>query len=244
MIEGNTNKPISATKFTTLIYGASGSGKTTFCTTMPKPYLILTERIPQSFEAEKRGVPYVKVETFEEFMSVLDEVVARKRAPDAESICIDSLTEMTPLITNYLLRKHNKERMTLELWGIAVDHLRNSIRRFLSEVSKRAYACVTALQAVDKDEHTGEVLGGVDTIGKFAGQVPAFFDMFLYTRSESVWNPAVQKNEPAFKMTGTKYQRFPAKDGLGFLAIEEPNDFGKLLEKYNAKKASIKGSAV
>jgi hypothetical protein len=240
MIEGNTGNPVTTNRFTTLIYGESGSGKTTFCTTMPKPYLIVTERVPQGFDAQERKVPYVKVETFEEFMSVLDEVIAKRRAADAESICIDSLTEMTPLITNYLLRKHNKERMTLELWGIAVDHLRTSIRRFLTEVSKRAYTCVTALQEVSKDEYTGEIIGGVDTIGKFSGQVPAFFDLTLYTRQKTAYNPTTQKSEPAWCLTCVKYGRFPAKDGLGFLLAEEPVDFSNLLTKYNIRKDALK----
>jgi hypothetical protein len=240
MIEGNMKLPTDG-KFSTLIYGPSGSGKTHFCTTMPKPYLICTERVPQGLKACGKDIPYVKVETYEELEQVLNEIIMHgaHRAVGAESICLDSLSDMTPLVIEMLLRKHAKTRMTLELWGIAVDHLRTYIRRFVTEVTKQAYVCVTSLAATDKDEITGEIIGRPETIGRFANQVSAMFDVCLFAKQEAAWNATLNRSEPTWQVSTVANGRFPAKDGIGFLAPTEPNEFDKMLVKLKAKKATF-----
>lgn len=238
MREGNCMLPAQG-KFSILNYGTSGSGKTYFCTTMPKPYLVVTEREPKGMAAHGKDIPYVKVETYDELRTVLDQIVSGTRAQNAESICLDSLSDMTPLVIDMLLRQHSKPRMTLELWGIAVDHLRTFIRRFLTEVTKRAYVCVTALDIIDKDELTGQIIGMPSTIGQFKTQVGALFDIVLHAKQEMVWNTAKNLSEPKHFISSVKDGFFPAKDGIGFLAPVEENDFAQLLAKYNAKKETF-----
>jgi hypothetical protein len=239
MIEGNTNTPSAANEhFSVFVYGQGGAGKTHFCSTFPKPYLVVTERVPRALELSGRDIPYVKVDTFDELQMVLNQILQGQRAQGCESVCLDSLSDMTPLVCEYVLRKVNKDKMTLQEWGLAVDYLRSFVRRFTLDLTKKVYVCMTALATVQKDELTGEIIGIPETIGRFAHVVPAMFDIVAFAKQDMVFNQELKHSEPRHILYTVAHGRYPAKDGIGFMNPEEPNDMAVLLTKYAAKKAS------
>lgn len=235
MIEGTTKQASAVQeRVSTFVYGPGGSGKTRFCATFPKPYFIVTERIPRGLEVAARDIPYVKVETFEDLLLVFNQIEAGKRAVGCESICLDSLSDITPLVCDYVLRKAGKPRMALQEWGFAVDHLRSLIRTFTATLSDRFYVCLTALATVQKDDLTGEILGLPETIGRFAQVVPAMFDLALYSEQTVVFDPVSKQSKPTWLLHSVSHGRFKAKDGIGFMDVTEPNDMGALIAKYKA----------
>ena len=238
MIEGNTSS--MATYWMNIFnYGPWGSGKTWFCGTMPKPYIICTERLPQGLGIGGKQIDFVKVENMDDLNLVLTEIAAGKRAKDAQSICLDSLSDLTDLIKDYVLAQAKRRTMTMQDWGPAVDYLRMTVRRFL-EFGKTRHIVVTARARMEKDELTGAVMGVPDTIGKFAYVVPGMFDEVFYSQQETSWVNGVQKTGWKLNTVGTA--NYPAKDGLGVLSPVEPNDFAVIYEKVLAKTQPLKNA--
>ena len=240
MIEGNT-KDLNSTniKLNIFIYGSFGSGKTWFCGTMPKPYLICTERIPQGLGLAGINAQYVKCEHFSEVLRVLDEIASGRRAQDYESICLDSLSDLTPLVMQFVLEMGSVKKtvMSQPMWGMAVDYLRNICRRLANDIPKLGkHVCVTARACTIQDEITKTVIGLPETIGKFAYMAPALFDLVLYTEQTTQTVASVTKGK--FTVHTVEHNNFKAKDGLGVLAAEEPNDFKAIFEKVRLKKPS------
>jgi hypothetical protein len=231
MINGNTR---DMTKFymNMFLYGQWGSGKSWFLGTMPKPYLIVTERLPMGLGIAGKAIDYVKVESMEDLHQVMDEIALGKRAAGAESIGLDSLSDLTPLIIEHVLAQQKKQRMTLECWGIAVDYVRVFVRKLI-ELGKTRHIAITAKAIVTKDELTGATMGVPETIGKFAYVVPGMFDEVFYCQQDTSWVNG--KQITSWKMNTVGVANYPAKDGLGVLAPVEPNDFSTIYAKVLAK---------
>jgi hypothetical protein len=240
MIEGNTRDMNSTNiKLNIFVYGGFGSGKTWFCGTMPKPYIICTERLPQGLGLAGVNAQYAKCENFAEVLRVLDEICAGRRAQDCESICLDSLSDLTPLIMQFVMEMggQKKTAMTQPMWGTAVDYLRNICRRLANDVPKLGkHVCVTARACIVQDEISKAVFGVPETIGKFAYMAPAIFDLALYAEQTVSYVAGVAR--PKFVVHTIEHNSFKAKDGLGVLAAEEPNDFRVIFEKVRLKKPS------
>lgn len=238
IIHGNTKDTLNYEPvWSTLVYGPQGAGKSRFASTFPDPFFIVTERMPRSLDLKKKNIPFAKVDTFADLLEVTSNIATGNLAQSNKTIVLDSLSDITPLVTRHVMAIKNKSQMTLELWGLAVDYLRTYVRQVTSFADTR-FVCVTALASLMKDEWTGEILGAPETIGRFAQVVGALFDMCLYAKQDTVYNEQTRQNEPVHKLYTVGLGRFAAKDGIGCLAAEEPNDFNVLLEKYRAKLAS------
>jgi hypothetical protein len=231
VIEGNTNT-VKVLYVNALVYGLPGSGKTWFVGSAPKPYIICSERLPAGLAIAGKAIPYVMIETMEDLFLVLNEIEQGKRAVGMETIILDSLTELTPLVKDYVMRIHGKKEMTLQLWGIAVDNLRMAIRK-IRDIGKTRHTIVTARAVLEKDEYSGIIQALPDTIGKFAANVPGLFDWFFYCQQETQMVAGVQKVGWVMNTVGVGF--YPAKDGLGVLALKEPNDFPTVYAKVLSK---------
>lgn len=237
--EGNTkDMNIDNIKFKILAYGPPGSGKTFFGATMPKPYFIVLDRGLKGLAVRGEAVPYVEVDTYEDVMQVLAEIGSGRRAADCESIVLDHLTELTPLVIDSTLRGARKEDMNMGLWGVAKDKLRVLIHQLTnlsddSSMAKRFHTLMISHESVEKNELRGGVWGIPNTIGQFAYQVGGWFDLFLYFHQEVTWNNG--KQIPSWKMNAVKYVDFEAKDRLGILEPTEENNFQVIIDRFKEK---------
>lgn len=224
---------------TILVYGQPGSGKTWFLGSMPKVYIISLDKGLKGLKLAGRDFDGCEVDTLEDLYRVIDEIIQGKRAKNAKSFALDHLTEVTDLaITSTGLRDkpNNLKRQT---WGEIADHAKIVSRKFLDIAAVRKVpVCIAAHQQVEKNDLTGNILGLPSTVGKFAGQVGGFFDMYLYARQELL--PVDGDWIPTWTISTVNYQEFSAKDRTGTLDVTEPNDYPTLIAKVRERMEQVK----
>ncbi len=237
--EGNTKDvSVSNARFKILAYGAPGSGKTYFGSTMPKPYFISLDGGLLGLSVRKLAVPYVQVDTFEDLTQVLMQIRNVTRAQDRESIIIDHLTALSPLVVDATLRAANKRVMDIGLWGAAKDRLRVLINDFTGladdpGLKKHFHTCMLSHEQIERDEVRGGTWGTPATIGQFSYYVGGWFDLFLYFEQVTEWKNG--KQIPSWVMRSLKYVDYVARDRLGILQPAEENNFQIILDRFKEK---------
>jgi len=231
MIEGFAG--LTKTYGSFLVWGFSGTGKSWFLSTFPDPYMICTERIPINPDIRKRlGNNFVLCETQEEVERVVREIAEGKRAQSAKSILFDSWTELAPLTIDYVTRTKGKAKMTIDMWGIAVDHTRTLVSQFTNRIAKTRYVVSSARVVTIEDTLSGTYKGLPASITKnFSINLPGLFDYVLFAENSTVWKNGKKEHEFIMNTLVSQDGKFNARDGSGQLAPEEPNDFSLLLPK-------------
>lgn len=235
MIEGNANAT-KMTSITALVYGDPGSGKTHLISTAPKPYVIISERQPNTLISTGKDIPYVIVETWEDAQLVVDEIAQGIRAADAETIALDSATDLTPLVVDYVQRTQNKKKMDISCWGLAVDYLRTFIWKISHQIGKQKHVLVTARASIEKDDISGQIAGWPDTIGKFRQSLAAHFDLAFYCEQGFDYVTKQAK----FEMHTIAKGYYKAKGGLGITDPVMPNDFSVIVSRWNDRYNTTK----
>lgn len=233
--EGNTkDMNLQNIKFKVLGYGPPGSGKTYFGTTAPKPYFIALDRGLKGVAVRKMDIPYVEVDTYQDIMTVLEEISTGKRAKDRETIVIDHLSDVSPLVIDATLQEANKKHMDKGLWGVAKDKLRVMIHELTSLSDLKGFHTIMlAHEQIEKSELRGGTWGTPNTIGQLAYNVGGWFDLFLYFQQEVRWQNG--KQLPEWKMHTVKYVDFVAKDRLSILQPTEDNNFDVIVRRFKEK---------
>lgn|SRR3990172_2462345 len=241
MIRLTTNKALleSKTTISMLNYGPNGSGKTYMIGTVPNPYNLFTERAAYGLAMKGFPVKGAVVETFEELRTEVKAIVDGKAAVGFDSICLDSLSELSGLVIKSVLGA-DREPKGMSEWY----HIKEQLKRFLIRelinpivdvIHKNLY--VTARAAIVTDEDTKVVAGVPETIGQLAYLVRGLFDICVYseTRKRSIDGEMADVWELHTRSKGF----FFAKDTLDLCnSIEEP-DFGAILKKFQTKKAEM-----
>lgn len=165
-------------KLKMLVYGKSGSGKTTWACGFPKPFVfdfdggMLSQRGRDvEYEtfmepAEQKGIAFQK---FEECLK------DKERNPGKyETYILDSVTTMQEYRLNYLTMLSGKPRPTQYEWGMLVLDLRDFMQRLKN---LPGHIIVIAHEALAQDEITGEILVEPVIYGKkLPAQLPLWFD--------------------------------------------------------------------
>ena len=114
------------------MYGRSGTGKTTFAATFPKPLLIIDigDRGTDSI-TEVRGVNYIEPESFEEVENIFWELKSGEHK--YKSVVIDTISQLQRLRTEEELERKGKNRDEAGKWGALT---RQDYGRIASDVKK------------------------------------------------------------------------------------------------------------
>jgi hypothetical protein len=227
-------------------YGPNGSGKTNMISTCPKPYSIFTEAAAIGLELRGFKVDGVVVNTFADLEQVTNEIVQGKRAVGFETICLDSISEVTDLIIPHVLGG-KQIPVGISDWY----HVKEKLKRYVihdliqgvDSIKKNLY--VTARANLKEDEASGVSAGTPDTIGQFAFVIRGLFDICGF--SEQRVKAEKGNTKYVWEMHTIAHGKFYAKDTLGicdpveyYPELNGPS-FSKILEKFNARKAAILG---
>lgn len=111
-----------------LVYGRSGTGKTTFAGTWPKPALILdiNERGTDSI-SNVEGVDRIAVETWQDIEDVYWHV---KSSGHYKSVILDQVSAMQDLACSQAMEDKGKEQMSQQLWGIAGGYMKTWLTNY------------------------------------------------------------------------------------------------------------------
>jgi hypothetical protein len=189
-------------KVRVLTYGLSGMGKTKFCGTFPKPFLISTDRGLRTLKALHRPGLEIKNDRHL-YRRIIDILIdARDKSgpfaeggqlADVETIALDGYTELANvLIYNAVAygakpRKPEENKPEFDEWNTLKVQLQ-TITRLSQDIPMNFVATCIARQ--DKDELSGGYLIMPDIQGSFRSEIQAKFDEVYYftARHERVNN--------------------------------------------------------
>lgn len=242
-IQPGTKGALDKGGFSVVLYGASGSGKTTALGTLtsdPKKTLILyTERNLKSLF--RTGCDYVHISTWAELQSTVQEVTQALRAKSFpyRAIAWDSITAAEPLT---ILGLTGKEIAALDSWKVIKARLRSLLNDILDWTNTEKFpqtvdVVITAGQDRTIVEHreTQQQLIGPDTPGKAIA--PIFFRLCDCV----FWSHCLDDFDPQTKTVVSKYiwrtkgnDQVEAKDGTNVMDLLMPQDFQELRRRLAA----------
>jgi phage nucleotide-binding protein len=228
MLITNTNQ-VHSNGIKCLIYGESGVGKTSLVKTINEPTLII------SAESGLLSIAGSNIDVFdlnqydnlEKKIASIGEVYRALNTQEYKEkykcIFIDSITEISQQLVQFLKTKYPDKRETLVMWGEYSEKIKQMIKAFRD---LQGYDVVfTALRSVEKDD-IGRRYFGVDMNGKISKQIEALVDeLFCLEVIES------EDGEKKRVLITNRTDQYSAKDRSGKLNQYEPSNLGLVFNK-------------
>lgn len=148
--------PVAALHSRILIMGDSGTGKTHFIGTMPKPFVADFDRGVATLSGKDvKAVMYSK----EDWQTFKDEVQRwRKDGPKygCETFCLDSLTMASEAAMFHVLKKNGRAagQPTIADWGEAIREVKDALDWI---TTLNCHVLVSAHNQLEKDEMLGDI---------------------------------------------------------------------------------------
>lgn len=212
-----------------LLIGDSGSGKSTFIGTFPKPLVCDFDNKGEDVLAGVDGYieSYQGVEGWDQFRKDLAKWTKEGLPEGCLTLAIDSLTFAADAALAWVKKANNNASPLAQRadWGRAIDE----IKSVLGKLVGAPFHCVVSVHlSVETDELIGGVVWQPSIYGsKLPMQIPAYFNDVWHTKVE------LKGGVPSFKLQLSPDQRlkFLKNSGRGtWSALEEPS-FAKLLLK-------------
>ena len=218
-----------------IIYGDSGVGKTTLCSTAPKPIIISAEKGLLSLA--EFDLPVIEITSIEELDEAYDWCMANK--DKYETICLDSITEIAEICLAELQIKYADGR---KQYGELQAEIPKKIRRF-RDINKKHVMFIAQIDRFE-DAYSGISSFKPSMPGKYlVKKAPFFFDEVLALRIGEMRKEDGGSEEYRYLQTQPDLQ-YHAKDRSGKLnKIERPNlkmIINKVMGKSAPKKAEDK----
>lgn len=222
-----------------LVYGQSGAGKTTLAGTIEEPTLVISaEAGLLPLRGKKIDVIDLSIDDNDKIIpkdkraARLTEVYAYLCTEEAKKkykwIFLDSLTEINQVILDELMVKYPSRSDSLPMYGELSLRMKALIKAFRD---LPFYNVVfTALSEIEKDEN-GARFVTVSLIGKFAAQLPQYFDEVFYLQA------ITNESGTTRRLITAQSDRIIAKDRSGKLASMEEPHLGNIAKK-------IRGAAI
>ena len=230
-------------KLLILLYGKSGTGKTYFFRTCPKPCYVFDfdggmltlrgEDISYDFYGDtvRNGVLAKSgASQMEKKLRILQREADKGKLPYT-TIGIDSISTLQDSFMRRLLRDSGRDRGTKLEWGLLIDRL----QEFLADLYKlNCHVVVTAHEQVAQDEVLGDFMIWPLIVGKkLPGKMPNYFDEVYRLQAKRR-----KKGETTYEIITRSTTRFTAKSRLGCLDTVEKPDFNYILKKVKETAAA------
>ena len=213
-----------------LIYGKSGTGKTTFGCCFPKPYCFDFDK--GMLSQRGRDVEFDTYTSYQEF-----EVEFKMMESDCpyDTIILDSVTTMQEYLMDMILVANRRQMPTMNEWNVLIATLKDLFMR-LTKMSK--HLVVVAHEQVLQDEITGEMLVRPLIVGKkLPAQLPLWFDE-VYRMQVSRDKDAV----PSYDMLTASDIKYTAKTRLRCLEpVVSWSEKGKMMNVFELIMEKIGG---
>lgn len=218
-----------------LVFGESGIGKTTLCSTAPRPIIISAEKGLLSLA--EFDLPAIEIQTWEEFEEAYQWCLANKDKYD--TIAIDSITELAEIRLAELQAKFADGR---KVYGELQSDVPYWIRKFIQIEDKHVFF-IAQIDRIE-DQYSGISTFRPTMPGKYLiKKLPFFFDEVLALRIGEMRKEDGSTESYRYLQTQPDIS-FHAKDRSGKLnKVERPNlklIINKVMGKSAPKKAEDK----
>lgn len=216
-----------------LIYGRSGTGKTSFACSFPRPYVFDFDNGMLS----QRGRD-VEFDCFSDWKSA--EAKLRELEADCkyETIIIDSITTMQEYMMKDILLASKRSKPTLHEWGSLIDRLQDV---FMRATKMASHVIITAHEQLIQDDITSEVQILPLIVGKkLPGQITIWFD-----EAYRMQVGRGKKGEPVYQLLTRADTKYTAKSRLRVLdTVTDWSSEGKMVNPYELIMEKLKGKGV
>jgi phage nucleotide-binding protein len=196
-----------------LIYGAAGAGKTTLCATAPGKKLMIDMESGLLSVRDDKNIDVIQVKKAEDVMEICQALQSGELQYD--TVCLDSISEMSEILLNYEKAKHKDPRMA---YGNVQESVTNVMRAY-----RDLHMHVVFVSKMEKQNVDNVMQYEPKMVGTKLGQsITYFFDEVLALRviEEQNDDGDIVKNRWLQTDVG---QGFTAKDRSGKLEpFEEP----------------------
>jgi len=225
-------KPIendSANRFTALVIGSAGKGKTSLLRTIPEDERVCVLSAESGLLCVRDLVESGRVEGFEisSFADLQDAYMHLMEPEQKEAyrwIFIDSLTEVAARAVEQMEREFPNPKDAIKMWGQYSKRMTNLIKGFRDMAPYNVV--FTCLDDVDRDELNRRFVGP-SMPGKAVKQnLASYFDEVFYL---DLFQP--ENEEPRRLLVTQPINQMPAKDRSGVLDTYERPDLGSIKTK-------------
>lgn len=234
-----------------LIYGESGSGKTSSLGTLiGRTLVISSEKGTKVLEGkdidcidislsdtklDEYGQPATlrtAAERISKFKAVFNWLIAGPKDAAGKpiqyvNVCLDSLTEIGDLYVEDLNQKFPDRKDSFPMWGEYSKMMKSTVRNF-RDLPFNVF--ITVLAKVDKNE-VGKRYMAFDIPGSISDKLPQFFDEVLYIHVDA---------EGKRSIITQKTDTLLCKDRSGKLDPKEQCDLGVVMQKIMLRKEGNK----
>ena len=181
-IKNAKNLTASDVKLSAAVYGKSGTGKTTFGASFPKPFFLDIDGGLLSVRGQ--DVSYVDLTPGRgvTWPNILD-AIAESKKDDYESIIVDSLTGLADLCMESVLQLNRRsgQKPNFDDWAAYANKTKDFLVRLLASGKNVLLICH---EAPDKDELTGHVWMLPAIQGQMKSRISNYFDEFYHAEVE------------------------------------------------------------
>ena len=208
-------------KLNVLVYGKSGTGKTTFACSFPNPYVFDFDK--GMLSQRGRQADFDTYTSYADFELKFKELEAN--CP-YDTIVIDSITTLEEYCMDKALKTNRRSMPTMNEWNILIAELKDL---FMRATKMSNHLVVVAHEQMLQDELTGEVLIRPLIVGKkLPGQLPLWFD--------EVYRTQVSRNKdgvPIYSILTASDLKYTAKSRLNCLQpVEDWSKDGKMTDVF------------
>lgn len=200
-------------KIKAVVYGASGTWKTVFWWTAPKPIFASAEGWLLSIAGKNPA--FVEIKSLKDLQELLDYL--QKQPHDYETVIIDSITEINDIIKVDIEKRTGRSMQLADWWELS-KKIRGVLRGFRD---LPMHTLFIAQESMDKDED--KVTKIVPSLNwKAATEIAYFMDV--------VWYLFIDKAGER-KMITAPNEKLLTKDRTSLIWNDTPVDFGVWVEK-------------
>lgn len=207
----------SSHKIKAVVYGASGSGKTHFAATAPKPIFASAEAGLLSTIGVSDKIDYVEIKTMQDLADLRNYLTTKPHK--YETVVIDSITEINDIIKSSIEATKHRD-MQLQDWGTLAKKIKNILREFRD---MDMHVIFIAQEAPGEKDAEGNTLKMVPSLnGKSATDIAYYMDIVGYAYVDKAGNHQVMTASNARLLT---------KDRSGKVGNDAPPNFSEWVKR-------------